>query len=178
MVDGQQMFMLFFSILYGIMLNSVLGLRAFPWGFALAGEDLVWKGNGQSGPKSRRRLLLSIALINALPFAYFGFAFHFMSELSQFFGKVLSTCLFCTVVKVVFIGFLSLGVFAFLRIYIAMVTWRYRGDYLFYTKYEYDKYIRKRYIHPYLCKHLCAGLIHLIPFLMLLFLWILFCCTN
>ena len=35
------MFMLFFSILYGIMLNSVIGLGAFPIAHFLAGEDVI-----------------------------------------------------------------------------------------------------------------------------------------
>jgi len=76
MVQSQDMFMLFFSILYGIMLNSVAGLGAFPFAEALQRKDLVKidKKNGdtwEKGPITKRRLCLSSVVLNLLPFLYF-----------------------------------------------------------------------------------------------------------
>ena len=66
--SSQEMFMLFFSILYGIMLKSLFGLRAFPIASAFAFKDLIkrsiyGKPIWRKGYKSFKRLVLSIILI-------------------------------------------------------------------------------------------------------------------
>jgi len=54
----QELFALFFSILYGIMLSSCMGLSLFSWG--------LWEH-----AEVKKRIIVSVALVNFFPILYF-----------------------------------------------------------------------------------------------------------
>ena len=164
-VDGQQMFMLFFSILYGIMLNSVIGLRAFPLASAFAFKDYVCKYQDnpwKKGYRSFKRLILSFTLLNILPFIYFGIALQFIGK---FIGNLPSADIFHTVIQVVIIGLMSMGVFAFYRFFVGLVILKRNDNYVFYTKAEYEKHIQERWIYPRSRYLIFVGFVYLMPWL-------------
>lgn len=163
--DSQQMFMLLFSILYGIMLNSLLGLGAFPIGTAFAGKDVERiKGALRSvkGTRSRDRLCLSFVLFNFLPFIYFGVGFQLIGD---FVGEFPSPDSFHAIAQILFIGLLSLGVFAFYRFFLGLVIWQPKGYSFFYTPYELEEQGKKRAIYPSPRIHILSGFIYLAPWL-------------
>jgi len=161
--------MLLFSILYGIMLNSLIGLGAFPISHFLAGVDVIKRVKSKDecmpcepkfdkGTKSRNRWFLSIVLFNILPFGYFAYVFQNINLI----GDVTST-------NIVFIGFLSLGVFAFPQFFFCVITSNI-GNW-FYTQYDLERIKNERAIHPCSLSHLVAGLTYfLIPLLLFLLL--------
>lgn len=167
---SEQMFMLFFSILYGIMLNGAIGLRAFPLASALMCKDMVKKEchkrpKFEEGWRSLRRVFLSIWLLNVFPFIYFAFAFHFIG---YFIGDLPSGNLICTIIQVVSIGILSLGVFAFYRIFLGFIVWKWK---VFYTQCEYDEIVWKRSLyHRSSLPHFVSGILYLIIPLVVIFL--------
>ena len=171
MDSTQQMFMLFFSILYGIMLNSVIGLGAFPIGATFAGKDVKERDSYGypkwiEGSRSRNRLCLSVVFLNILPFIYFAVAFQFIDLI----GDIPSTHLLNTIGQTLFIGFLSLGVFAFYQFFLGCVTWKPCGHSWFYTSYELDEHIEKRATYPSSRKHILGGVLYLFPLLVLVLL--------
>lgn len=165
MIDGHQMFMLFFSILYGIMLNSVIGLRAFPLASAFAFRDYVSKNDEdevwEKGFRSFKRLILSFTLLNILPFIYFAVALQFMG---QFSGNLPSANVFDTIFKVVFIGLMSLGVFAFYRFFIGLAILKRNENHVFYTEIEF-KDIQNRAVYPSSRHFMLVGFVYLVPWL-------------
>jgi len=170
MVETQQMFILFFSILYGIMLNSVIGLRAFPLASAFAFKDYMGQNDQdkpiwEKGYRSFKRFVLSFVLLNILPFIYFAVAFQFIEKII---GNLPSANLFFTIVQVVFIGFLSLGVFAFYRFFIGLAILKHKKNYVFYTEIEYEKHIEKRHVYPSSCHLILVGFVYLIPWLVMI----------
>lgn len=166
MIEPQQMFMLFFSILYGIMLNSVMGLRAFPLASAFAFKDYVNKKNKddpwEKGCKSFKRVMLAFTLLNILPFVYFAIAFQFIGK---FIGNLPSADIFHTVVQVVFIGLMSLGVFAFYRFFVGLATLKRNGNHVFYTETEFKKHIQSRWVYPSSRHIILTGFVYLMPWL-------------
>ena len=70
MVFLSEIFLVTFSILYGIMLNSNLGLNIFPFGKLCKSESC----------KPLARILVSFSIINLLPFIIFSFV---LSRLEQ-----------------------------------------------------------------------------------------------
>lgn len=166
MSPTQQMFMLFFSILYGIMLNSVIGLRAFPLASAFAFKDYVNKKSKddpwEKGYRSFKRVMLSFTLLNILSFIYFAIALQFIGE---FIGNLLSANVFHTVVQVVFIGLMSLGVFAFYRFFVGLAILKRNGNHVFYTETEYEKHIQSRWVYPSSRHIILVGFVYLMPWL-------------
>jgi len=157
--------MVFFSILYGIMLNSLFGLGAFPISHAWARVDVIKRVKGKplyvEGTKSRQRFWLSLLLLNFAPFVYFGITFQCIGVI----GDIPSTNFLYTILQIVFIGFLSLGVFAFYHFFLGFVTY-YRNR--FYTQYDLKRLMNKRAIHPRSRNHILAGFTYLIPLALLL----------
>jgi len=160
---SQEMFMLFFSILYGIMLNSLIGLGAFPVAAAFAFKDVenrvcgkpIWR----KGYRSFRRLVLSIILLNFFPFIWFAFIFH---NIEDFIGNLSLTHLPHTIFQILSIGLLSLSVFAFYRFFLGLIVWQPCGNSLFYTPYELEEHIKDRAIYPSSWRHILAGILYLI----------------
>ena len=151
------------------MLNSLIGLGAFPIAAALAREDVETRDDkGQPkwkpGNKCRNRLILSIILVNLVPFIYFALAFHVVGT---FFGKLPSTDL--TTTQIFCIGLLSLSVFAFYRFFLGLIVWKPCGSSLFYTPHEFERINERRAIHPSSWRHCLAGFLYLIiPWLVVL----------
>ena len=74
----QEIFLVTYSILYGIMLNACMGLNLFPFGQICRNERAI------------RRLLLSISLINIIPFFIFAGIFVFLGRFCSpsFYGVI------------------------------------------------------------------------------------------
>jgi len=161
------MFMLFYSILYGIMLNSLIGLGAFPLARALAGKDLM---NVEEplvkGSRSRRRCFLSFFLFDIFPFVYFALGYQFPGQYMKSFpsdNPVLAT------LQIVSIGTLSLGVFSFYRLFLAAMVWKPCGSSLIYTVPELENHKRKRGLHEKASLHAFAALGYLaVPWLIVI----------
>ena len=190
LTPSQQMFMLFFSILYGIMLNSVVGLRAFPLASAFAGKDYVgkndlnplgkgenweekWKGSWEDGYRSFKRLILSVIFLNILPFTYFAAVFQFIDD----FIGTLPSDLFCTIGKVLLIGFLSLGGFGFYRFFIGLALLKHKENYVFYTDSELKEIVKKRKLYPISSCYIFVGFVYTLPGLVIVLISLmrLFC---
>jgi len=171
LVQSQEMFMLFFSILYGMMLNSVAGLGAFPFTEALIGKDVVDEGIKKTGiwvkgSKTRRRLILAIVILNLLPFSYFAVCFQNM----RFIGKEISDTPLTSFLQIIFIGFLSLGTYAFYRFFLGFALLNPYGDPVFYTPYEKEKLLEKRNMFPSLTMGIVSGIVYLVPSIFILLL--------
>jgi len=157
------MFMLLFSILYGIMLNSTMGLRPFAYASAFAGKTLKKRKKDkpcefEQSSASNNRLIFALILFNILPFAYFGAVFFWINEIV---GEIILTDFLHTVAQVVSIGFFSLSVFAFQRFYIFLIVWK---PCRIYTLSEADRIIRKRGIYREARYHLCTvGFLLMLP---------------
>ena len=66
----QQLFSIFYAVLYGAMLTSLGGLRAFPWGFPIESSGkrrLLW------------RLFTAVICFNIVPFFVFAGGYSFLS---------------------------------------------------------------------------------------------------
>jgi len=74
----QEIFLVTYSILYGIMLNACMGQNLFPFGQICRNEKAKW------------RLLLSILLINIFPFLIFAWFFIFLGRFcsQSFYGVI------------------------------------------------------------------------------------------
>lgn len=165
MTISQQMFMLLFSILYGIMLNSLIGLRAFAYASAFAGEAVTKKEKDkpcefEQSSASNNRLIFALILFNILPFIYFGLVFFWINEIV---GEIILTNFWHTMSQILSIGFFSLSVFAFQRFFIFLIVWK-RARCLIYSQSEKDRIMRKRCIHEQARYHLCTvGLLLMLP---------------
>lgn len=101
----QEIFLVTYSILYGIMLNSCQGLVLFPFG-------LLFKNAEE---KVLTRILVSVFLINFLPFVYFARVYLFLGSIDNdiSFWSILGTF------------FVSLFVFSFYRAYHVLIVIKY-----------------------------------------------------
>ena len=89
LVQKQDIFLLFYSILYGIMLNSMMGFAPFPWLTATSLIDNVAKGmhdhfyvfTGFKRNKALRRLILSFSILNLTPILCFAFTYLRIDEI-------------------------------------------------------------------------------------------------
>ena len=137
-VTTHEMFMLFFSILYGIMLNAAIGLEAFPVARALA--SLFKKNKSDEDRKSLVRLITAVLIFNISPFVYFAVIFHYLKS-----ALIPSINLCVTISQILIIGLLSMSVFGFYRLYHCIILIRWRCDKsLLYTKRELMKLKKKR----------------------------------
>ena len=99
----QEIFLVTYSILYGIMLNACMGQNLFPFGQICRNKKAKW------------RLLLSISFINVLPFICFAKIFIFLGG-ERFY---LVDPSFCDVIGIFFI---SMAVFIPYRIVQAIIV--------------------------------------------------------
>ena len=161
LTPSQQMFMLFFSILYGIMLNSLMDLATFPIAQFLAGEDITgrdWNGEYVYSKinTARKRFLLSLGLLNFLPITYFALIFQSLSSIKTA----------PTVLQIFSLALLSLSVFAFPQFFQILVTYRKIRNHI-YTPFIFRRIMDERGFHPKPEYHLLAGIIYLaIPLFM------------
>ena len=138
-VTTHEMFMLFFSILYGIMLNAAIGLQAFPVGRAL--YSLFKRNKSHEDLKCLVRLITAVLIFNVFPFIYFATIFYYLRPL-----------VFCpinwgfwvTVIRILIIGLLSIGVFGFYRFYHYIMLIRWHGRLLLYSECELINMKKKR----------------------------------
>jgi len=171
-LDSQQMFMLFFSILYGIMLNSLIGRGAFPITSALSFRDMVgrWNDNGEPiwgrGYTSLRRLFLSVAVLNIAPLVYFAIVFQFI----RFIGDISSSCPINTITRILSIGLISLSVFAFYYFFLGLAILQVYGRPAFYTPFQYREQLKNRAFYPSTKNHIVAGFLYLlVPWIITVF---------
>lgn len=147
---SQGMFMLLFSILYGIMLNAAIGLRAFAYGYAFAGEAVKKcekkKQSEIEKPSSvtRFRVFAALFLYNILPFIYFALI---LSQIECIVGEISLPNYGHTVFQILCIGFFSLAVLAFHRLFIGLIVWAPCGRCRIYTPDERDRIMYERCIH-------------------------------
>ena len=177
--SSQEIFLVLFSILYGIMLNSAIGLGAFHFARAFAGQDVKKKkrdAQGQiisieeeKGSKSRVRLIFGLILLNIFPFLYFGKIFKLVCLIEGIH----------IVAQSLIIGFLSLGVFAFYRLFLFLIVWRPCGESLIYTKCERHRIMNERSIYEKAKYQIFTMFLYLIPSILLaLYAFVLSICGN
>jgi len=107
----QEIFLVAFSILYGVMLQTHLGVIPFPWGQTLRNREEITGLDNKSVQLRRRRLLYSIFILNVFPFIYAILVILLLNSLA--FGFWEWECWL-----LMFITFWAgLGVFGFQRIY-------------------------------------------------------------
>jgi len=166
---AQEIFLLFYSILYGIMLNSMLGFSPFPLEAAIASLDHIFEKKNvyhHYAPtsfgknKAIRMLGLSFILINLLPFLNFACSFLKIGQINSGCGKL----------DIVLIALVSLTVFGFQRLWLFCAMCRFKGKPVFYTRYDYRKLlIIKKGLVPKQIPHLLAAFFYflfllLVPF--------------
>jgi len=154
LTPSQQMFMLFFSILYGIMLNSLMDLATFPIAHFLAGEDIIhrdWSGEYVYAKRNtaRKRFLLSLGLLNGAPLFYFALVFQSLSSIRTA----------PTVLQILSLALLSLSVFAFPQFFQSCVTSRRIRKHI-YTPFIFRRITDKKGFHPNPWYHVLAGIIY------------------
>ncbi len=170
MVSSEEMFMLFFSILFGIVLSSLVGRGPFPISSAFALKDLkigkkkkgtkdVHETEWVKGYRSLRRLTLAVILLNLLPILYFALTF---TQLGSLIGENVSTAF-----QIISIGFMGLSVFGFYYFFLGFSMLRYNGELLFYTDFEHGELIKeRRTIYPESWSHFLSGTLYFaIPWL-------------
>ena len=72
MNESQTIFSLFYAVIYGAMLTSLGGLRAFPWGLFIEPKE--------KRKKLSTRLVLSIVIFNILPFLIFAWGVKILND--------------------------------------------------------------------------------------------------
>lgn len=117
-----EIFLVTFSILYGIMLNSLMGLELFPFG-SVADKHCTGR--------SKERLEVSILVINLLPILIFVFILYFLQQSPQ----PLTWLTWLDIVGVLGVFFMSFSVFMCYRIMLYIIVRC--GERLYY--YDYDK---------------------------------------
>jgi len=122
---AQELFLVLFAILYGVMLQSIGALRPFPLGRTCRGYMNQMRKVDPSSNEWlvrmwRKRVGLSIVFLNILPLLYFFISLRGLNtvSISHDFSSV------CDFVNVFFIFWSAVGVFGFYRIYIAIAAWR------------------------------------------------------
>ena len=143
MNETQQIFTIFYAVLFGAMLTSIGGLRAFPWGFPAEKDGkgrLIW------------RLIISIICFNIIPFLLFSAGYSVLDNTS-----VNSVSFW----QVVIIAIASLSVYAPYRLYhLFMVL--FNGTMLeLYPVQEYEEIIGKRTIRESKLGHTLAFIFYI-----------------
>jgi len=143
---GQEIFLVVFSILYGVMLQSV-PRTAFPWG-RIFRESYA-----------KRRVSLSIFLLNILPFWYF---WTILVHLKNVDVPLYPVCI-QQVFNVISVFWFALGVFGFHRLNLAIMICNRCGIYT-----DMILILAQREVSDDVCAHLFASIVYLFPFLLLL----------
>ena len=129
--NAQELFLVLFSILYGVMLQSLSALAPFPLGRIFRGyktrdgqvkEDFKLcggKSNNQLTRMWRKRVLLSFVTLNILPMLYFLGILSLLDRISVSFS-------YSSLLDSVFIFWSALGVFGFYRLFHALFAWKWK----------------------------------------------------
>ena len=133
-------------------------------------EDCMKKIELVQGNKSGKRVLLSLAVINALPFLYFAITFQLIGVLLDDIQVADSATgleqAIANALPVFDVGILSLSVFAFYRFFMGCLVMKCNGEPCFYTESEWEEHQRERGIYGCWQVHFLAGLLYLlIPWL-------------
>lgn len=151
---SQQLFAVFYAVLFGAMLSSLKGFVPFPWGQVLRiphtrSKRLLWL-------RYVLRLLVSIIVLNALPLLLFGGIFRLLANSSEICSNQL------TLGRLLLIGGSALGVYAPYRLFhfLVIITGRSSKRCLRYTKRQIQALNsdRKMGLDPF--AHLVSGLIY------------------
>jgi len=114
MNEAQEMFLVLFSIMYGVMLQSLSGLKPFPLGRTFRGYVNKW---GYVKENCKLRVALSFCLLNACPFVYLFIIMFILKEKEIYWNFSGSDFML-----MLLIFWSSLGVFGFYRIYHAVAV--------------------------------------------------------
>ena len=147
--------MLFFSILYGIMLNAAIGLQAFPVARAL--HSLFKRNKSHEDLKYLVRLITAVLIFNVSPFIYFAAIFHHLRL--QLICPI-NEDFWATVSHILIIGLLSIGVFGFYRLYHCIMLIRWRSGPLLYSKRELMDMKKKRGLCMDVKAHLFSSILY------------------
>ena len=142
MTIGQQLFSIFYAVLYGVMLTSLSNLQAFPWGFCAAPTDRL---------RLACRLVVSILLFNAAPFLLFAAGFGMLSGCSDNdigFWQVFT------------IALAALSVYSPYRLYHLLIVGLQDSRFALYTELEYDEITEKRNIRKARLGHVFAFVVY------------------
>lgn len=148
MNETQQIFSMFYAILFGTMLSNVISFRAFPWGvlgFIGVGLRREWV-----------RLVIAVLMFNILPFIIFAFGYTLLGHVAE-----------PDVLWIIYSAFLSLVVFAPYRAWHALQN--YNSEWC-YTKGEWSEIENERNIKNTVAGNLMASILYMLPLLILPFL--------
>lgn len=113
-----EVFLVTYSILYGIMLNSCIGLNLFPFG------KLCVKNKKYSNSIIAKRFSLSILFINIIPIVVFAFFLVFLLNLESNMQSFTLLPPLIQVLKIIGVFLSSLCVFIFYRFYMVLIIYR------------------------------------------------------
>jgi hypothetical protein len=154
MIEAQEVFFVLFSIMYGVMLQSLSGLSPFPLGRTLKGHVHRW-GRVERRKDWNGRVIFSIFLLNVLPFAYLCIVLFLLN------GKWICWNMLTPAVTLVgLIFWASLGVFGFYRFYHAAAVSKKLRDRFFSDIMEA---LEKRGVSFDATAHLIWGCIYVLP---------------
>lgn len=123
-VTPAQIFVLFYAVSFGAMLNASLGMRAFPWGYCTEKDQWVRSRLGH-------RLFSSLLFLNVLPFVTFAAAMPLVPEGHGY-------CWWCSL----WVGVASLSAFGPYRLY-HLFLGLFPG--FFYLQDEWAEFVRVRH---------------------------------
>ncbi|MCG8026420.1 MAG: hypothetical protein N0E55_17670 [Candidatus Thiodiazotropha taylori] len=146
MNETQQIFSMFYAILFGTMLSNVISFRAFPWGV------LGFVGVGFR--HERVRLMLAVLMFNVLPFFIFAFGYTLLGHVAE---KP-------DLIWIIYSAFLSLVVFAPYRAWHALQNY---NSAWCYTKGEWSEIANERNIKQTMAGNVMATILYMLPLLVL-----------
>lgn len=156
MNDSQQIFSIFYAVLYGVLLTSLKSFQAFPWGFC-------YEKNKRKKCKLRKRLFVSIGIFNILPFIFFSLGFWFLHDLD--FSKL---CFFQTLLSAI----PSLSIFCPYRIFHIILS---KNPYWLYNAIDWEKIEAERNFRRSTWGHIAGAIFYfilpLISILLLKIIW-------
>lgn len=151
----QQLFAVFYAVLFGAMLSSLRGFVAFPWGQALSSLSCALRrfyGSKSLLCRYRRyiaRLLLSIIVLNVLPILMFAGYFRLL-------GRPVESVNQLSLWRVMLVALSALGVYAPYRLWHAIITCGLSSN-CFYLRHEVDELVKDREMGPSSLAHLLAA---------------------
>jgi hypothetical protein len=152
MTHAQQLFAIFYAVLYGTMLTSLGGLRCFQWGFPAA-------ENTAERSRLAGRLFLSLLCLNLAPFAIFAAAYTILGARPEAAPNYVH--IFCVAIA-------ALSVYAPYRLYhLCMVVLR-KTPLAPYTNEEYEEFDSDRNIRASWLGHLLGTLFYAALFFLVL----------
>jgi len=162
---AQELFLVLFSILYGVMLQSLSGLQPFPLAKTLRGyrgykrRDKPFETEHRG--MWRRRVAWSFFLLNFFPIVYFWGILNLLTEIpisSRF-------QLLPDFVYIILVFLSALSVFGFYRIYHALFTWKLRS---LFCDLDFEELEEDRLISFDAWAHFIWGCVYLLPPILIL----------